>query len=55
MVVDLRNGETVASLDVHDPARDLFDVVFLPGVRNPKFVDFMSDDIDRIVLMDQRS
>jgi uncharacterized protein (TIGR03032 family) len=55
MVVDLRNGETVASLDVHDPARDLFDVVFLPGVRNPKVVDFMSDDIDRIVLMDQRS
>lgn len=54
MIVDIRNGETVAWLDVHEPARDLFDVAFLPGVRNPKVVDFMSEDIDRIILMDQR-
>jgi len=54
MVVDIRNGETVAWLDVHEPARDLFEVAFLPGVRHPKVVDFMGDEIDRIVLMDQR-
>jgi uncharacterized protein (TIGR03032 family) len=55
MVVDLRNGETVAWMTVHDPARDLYDVAFLPGVRNPKVIDHMSEEIDQIVLMDVRT
>ncbi|HWA31471.1 MAG TPA: TIGR03032 family protein [Rhizomicrobium sp.] len=54
MVVDTRNGETVATLTATSGARELFDVDFLPGVRNPKVIDFQNEEINRVILMDTR-
>lgn len=54
MVVDIRTGETVASLEAKEGARELFDVAVLPGIRNPKVIDFSGDEIDRMTRMDLR-
>jgi len=54
MVVDIRNGETVAWLTAKAGARELFDVGFLPGVRNPRVIDFQNEEINRVINYDTR-
>lgn len=54
VVIDIRNGETVAWLTALSGARELFDVAVLPGVRCPKVIDFFGEEIDRVMLMDPR-
>lgn len=54
MVVDIRNGETVAWLTATAGARELFDVGFLPGVRNPKVIDFQNEELNRVINYDTR-
>jgi uncharacterized protein (TIGR03032 family) len=54
MIVDITSGETVAWLTAKSGARELFDVDFLPGVRNPKVIDYLNEEINRVILIDQR-
>jgi hypothetical protein len=54
MIVDINTGETAAWLTAKSGARELFDVDFLPGVRNPKVIDFLNEEINRVILIDQR-
>ncbi|HEY2034705.1 MAG TPA: TIGR03032 family protein [Rhizomicrobium sp.] len=54
MVVDIRNGETVAWLTATVGARELFDVGFLPGARNPRVIDFQNEEINRVINYDTR-
>ncbi len=44
-VVDLRSGEVVEWLQVDGPAREIFEVVALPGIRRPSALGFTTDEI----------
>ena len=44
-VVDLRSGEIAEWLLLEGPMRELFEVVTLPGVRRPKAIGFVTDEI----------
>lgn len=48
-VVDLTTGALLHSLQIDGVVEELFDVVVLPGVRQPRAVGFQGDDIDRLV------
>lgn len=49
VVVDLHNGQVVESLLFHTLVDELFDVVALPGVRQPRALGLQSDDIERLI------
>jgi uncharacterized protein (TIGR03032 family) len=49
MVVDLTTGTIVHGLSIEGVVEELFDVVVLPGVRQPRAIGFQSEDIDRLV------
>jgi hypothetical protein len=34
--------------------RELYDVAFLPGVRNPSALGFKTDEITRVISIDER-
>ena len=46
-VIDLRNGDAVHWLRIEGVVEELYDVVFLPGVRRPMAFGFKSDEIRR--------
>ena len=46
MVVDLRNGRTVATLTFAHTIDELYDVAVMPGVREPEAVGFVGTDIE---------
>ena len=46
-VVDLRSGEIVASYYLGEEIREIFDVVALPGVRQPGILGLEADQADR--------
>ncbi len=45
-VIDLATGEIVHSLDLPEPIDELFDVVVLPGVRQPRALGLQGEEID---------
>ena len=48
-VIDLDRGEIVHWLRLEGSVEELFDVVVLPGVRQPQALGFQNDDIERLV------
>ncbi len=48
-VIDLASGEILHSLDLPDPIDELFDVVVLPGVRQPRALGLQGEEIDCLV------
>ncbi len=48
-VIDLTTGTVVHSLRIDGVVEELFDVVVLPGARQPRALGFQDDDIDRLV------
>ena len=52
MVIDTRTGDTVEWLRIEGVVRELFDVAVLPGVRNPAAIGFMTDEIRRVISID---
>jgi len=48
-VVDLNTGEIAHSLDLPEPIDELFDVVLLPGVRQPRALGLQGEEIDCLV------
>jgi len=48
-VIDLTSGEILHSLDLPDPIDELFDVVVLPGVRQPRALGLQGEEIDCLV------
>ena len=48
-VIDLNTGHVVHTLTISAVVEELFDVVVLPGVRQPRALGFQGDDIDRLV------
>lgn len=52
LVIDIRSGDTVEWLRIEGIVRELYDVVVLPGIRNPAAIDFRNNDINRIISVD---
>ena len=53
-VIDLARGTIVHSLDLPEPIDELFDVVVLPGVRQPRALELQGEELDCLVkLADQ--
>lgn len=53
LVIDLRTGRVIAWFRIEDEALlELYDAVILPGVVNPVVIGFKSDDIERLVVID---
>jgi uncharacterized protein (TIGR03032 family) len=49
MVIDIDSGEIKHTLQIEGSVEELFDIVALPGVRQPRASGFQDDDIDRLV------
>jgi uncharacterized protein (TIGR03032 family) len=52
LVVDTRTGDTVEWLRIEGVVRELYDIAVLAGVRNPAAIGFMSDEIQRVISID---
>lgn len=48
-VVDLNTGAVVHALHIDGVVEELFDVVVLAGIRQPRALGFQTDDIDRLI------
>ena len=55
LVIDVTTGDTVEWLRIEGVVRELFDVVVLPGIRNPAAIGFKSDEIQRVIAIDERT
>ena len=47
--VDLRSGDAVHWIRFEGMVDELYDVITLPGVRNPSLIGFVSDEIRRLI------
>lgn len=48
-VIDLNTGNVLHALHIGGVVEELFDVVVLPNVRQPRALGFQDDDIDRLI------
>jgi uncharacterized protein (TIGR03032 family) len=53
LVIDIRSGDTVDWLRIEGVVRELFDVAVVPGVRNPAAIGFVTDEIQRVISVDE--
>ncbi len=53
IMVDVLSGETVAWVRLEGVVRELYDVAFLPGVRQPSAIGFKTDEIARLIAIDE--
>ena len=53
LVIDTATGDTVAWVRIEGVVRELYDVALLPGVRNPSALGFKTDEITRVITIDQ--
>jgi uncharacterized protein (TIGR03032 family) len=51
-VIDLRSGDVAHCLRIEGMVRELYDVVVLPGVRLPMALGFKTDEIQRMIAVD---
>jgi len=52
-VIDTKSGDTVEWLRIEGVVRELFDVAALPGIRNPAAIGFVTDEIQRVISIDE--
>jgi uncharacterized protein (TIGR03032 family) len=52
MIVDLRTGDVVHSLTIEGIVRELYDVAVLPGVTMPSALGFKTEEIRRLITID---
>jgi uncharacterized protein (TIGR03032 family) len=53
LVIDTNSGDTVEWVRIEGVVRELFDVAVLPGVRNPAAIGFVSDEIQRVISIEE--
>ncbi len=53
LVIDTATGDTIAWVRLEGVVRELYDVAFIPGIRNPSLLGFKSDEILRVVTIDE--
>jgi uncharacterized protein (TIGR03032 family) len=54
IVVDTRTGDTVGWVRIEGVVRELYDVAVLPGVRNAAAIGFKTDEITRVISIDDQ-
>jgi uncharacterized protein (TIGR03032 family) len=54
VVVDIKNGETVGWIRLEGVVQELYDVAAFPGIRNAALIGFKTDEITRVISMDER-
>ncbi len=54
-VIDLASGAVLHGLDLSEPIDELFDVVSLPGVRQPKALGLQGEEIECLVRLPQQA
>jgi len=52
-VVDLRSGDAVHWIRFDGLVEEIYDVITLPGVRNPSLIGFVSDEIRRLLSIEE--
>jgi uncharacterized protein (TIGR03032 family) len=52
-VIDVASGDMVAWVRIEGLVRELYDVAFLPGVRTPSAIGFKTDEILRLISIDE--
>lgn len=52
-VIDLRSGDLVHTLRIEGVVEELYDVAVLPGVRQPMAIGFRSDEIRRMISVEE--
>lgn len=52
VVIDLRTGDAVHSIRIEGIVEELYDVVVLPQIRRPMAIGFKTDEIRRVITMD---
>lgn len=55
LVIDTRSGDTVEWVRIEGVVRELYDVAALPGVRNPAVIGFKTDEIQRVISIDEET
>jgi uncharacterized protein (TIGR03032 family) len=55
LVIDTKTGDTVVWVRIEGVVRELFDVAVLPGVRNPTAIGFVTDEIQRVISIDEET
>jgi uncharacterized protein (TIGR03032 family) len=53
IVVDTTSGDTIAWVRIDGVVRELYDVAFIPGIRNPSALGFKTDEILRVITIDE--
>lgn len=53
VVIDTASGDTIAWVRLEGIVRELYDIAFLPGVRNPSALGFKTDEITRMIAIDE--
>ncbi len=53
LVVDTKTGDTVEWVRIEGVVRELYDVATLPGVRNPAAIGFKTDEIQRVLSIEE--
>ena len=53
LVIDTRTGDTVEWVRIEGVVRELYDVAILPGVRNPAAIGFITDEVQRVISIDE--
>ncbi len=52
LVIDTRSGETIEWIRMEGGVREIHDVAVLPGVRNPVAIGLMTDEVQRLITID---
>ena len=55
LVIDTKTGDTIEWLRIEGVVRELFDVAVLPDLRNPAAIGFISDEVQRVISIDDRA
>jgi uncharacterized protein (TIGR03032 family) len=52
-VVDLRTGDAVHWIRMEGMVEEIYDVITLPNARNPALIGFVSDEIRRLISLEE--
>ena len=53
MVIDLHSGDIVHWLRIQGVVKELYDVAVLPGIKRPMAIGFKSDEIRRVISIEE--
>ena len=53
IAVDVRTGDTVGWVRLEGVVRELYDIAVLPGIRRPSALGFRTDEITRVISIDE--